>query len=130
MPHPPDGVPEPLLPGTEWLVDAYGCDALRLRSPATLSFVFDRIVADLGLNPLRDAVWHTFPGAAGITGLLLLSESHLACHTFPEHGFAAFNLYCCRSRREWPWQERLAALIGAEHVLVRSLVRGHVGAHD
>jgi len=37
-----------------------------------------------------------------VTGLLLLTESHLACDTFPERGFASFNLYCCRPLRGVP----------------------------
>ena len=32
---------------------------------------------------------------------VLLSESHLSGHTFPETGFAAINLYCCRPREAW-----------------------------
>jgi S-adenosylmethionine decarboxylase len=49
----------------------------------------------------------------------MLSESHLACHTYPEHGVLAMNLYCCRPRPEWPWRERLAELVGATRVDVR-----------
>jgi S-adenosylmethionine decarboxylase len=110
--------------GTEWIVDAHGCDPSLLRSSATLGRLFDRIVRELGLHPVADPVWHVFPGAVGITGVLLLSESHLACHTFPERGFAAFDLYCCRPSEEWPWAERLAEEIGAGRVHVRSLPRG------
>jgi S-adenosylmethionine decarboxylase len=55
--------------------------------------------------------------------MLMLSESHLACHTFPERAFAAFNLYCCRPRPEWPWADRLAEMIGAARVVVRRVDR-------
>jgi S-adenosylmethionine decarboxylase len=55
---------------------------------------------------------------------VMLTESHLACHTYPEHGLAAINLYCCRPRPEWPWEERLAALLGATDVRVRKVERG------
>jgi S-adenosylmethionine decarboxylase len=110
--------------GHEWVVDAFGCDAARLRSRAALSAVFEAVVRELALRPLGKAAWHAFPGPGGITGFLLLSESHLACHTFPERGYAAFDLYCCRDLEEWPWRERLAALLEAEHVTVRRLARG------
>jgi len=110
--------------GTEWLVDAHGCDPRLLRSRATLGRLFSRIVDELGLHPVAKAVWHVFPDEVGITGVLLLSESHLACHTFPERAFAAFDLYCCRPAQEWPWAERLADALGAAHVRVRSLPRG------
>lgn len=113
--------------GTEWVVDAHGCDAGTLRSPHALQAVFDLVVRELGLSPVGDPVWRVFPGEGGITGLLLLAESHLTCHTFPERGFAAFNLYCCRPRAEWPWIDRLRDALGATDVHVTTLVRGTRG---
>jgi S-adenosylmethionine decarboxylase len=110
--------------GIEWLVDAHGCDPAALRSLDTLSGLFGRIVSDLRLHPLTDPQWHVFPGPGGVTGLLLLSESHLACHTFPERGFASFNLYCCRPRPEWPWAARLREVIQAERVDLQMIPRG------
>lgn len=115
---------EEVAAGHAWVVDALGCDPGRLRSEAALSKVFDALVKDLGLKPLAAPVWHRFPGPGGITGFLLLTESHLAVHTFPERGFAAFDLYCCRDRPEWAWSERLATLLGAGDVVVRRLARG------
>lgn len=111
-------------PGTEWLVDAGGCDPARLRSRVVLASLFDRIIAELRLNPLGGAHWHEFPVPGGITGLVLLSESHLACHTFPERGFAAFDLYCCRPRERWSWEAGLREALGARVVHVRSVERG------
>jgi S-adenosylmethionine decarboxylase len=110
--------------GTEWLVDAYGCDASTLRSLPAMHAVFARIVRELDLHPIGDAMWHVFPEPGGVTGLLPLSESHLACHTFPERGYAAFSLYCCRARDEWPWAERLRELLDARDVTVRLVPRG------
>ena len=106
------------------MVDAHGCDPKTLRSPEALQAVFNRVLRELGLSAAGDPVWHVFPGEGGVTGLLLLTESHLACHTFPERGFAAFNLYCCRPRAEWPWRERLREALGATDVQVTTLVRG------
>ena len=113
-----------LPPGTEWLVDAHGCDPAALRSSEVLAGLFARIVRELGLHTAAAPVWHTFPAPGGVTGLLLLTESHLACHTFPERSFAAFNLYCCRPRAEWPWHDRLAETVGATRVSVRRFDRG------
>ena len=110
--------------GTEWVVDAHGCDPASLRSTDALRAVFERVVREVGLSAAGEPVWRVFPGEGGITGLQLLTESHLACHTFPETGFAAFNLYCCRPRAEWPWAERLREAIGAADVRVITLVRG------
>ena len=114
--------------GTEWVIDASGCAPEALRDRGALARVFARAVEELGLTPLGEPLWHTFPGAGGVTGLLMLTESHLACHTYPEHGVATFNLYCCRARPEWPWAERLAEILSAAEVTVRSLERGAGGA--
>ena len=110
--------------GCEWLVDAYGCDPVALRSGHLLAAIFDRVIDDLSLHPVAAPLWHQFPGEAGVTGVVLLSESHLTCHTYPEHGHAAFNLYCCRPREEWPWANVLRDVLGAADVRVRSALRG------
>jgi S-adenosylmethionine decarboxylase len=109
--------------GIEWIVDAAGCRAEPLRDRAVLQSLFDRLVADLQLNPLGEARWHCFPGEGGVTGFVLLAESHLAIHTRPEAGAAAVNLFCCRPRPAWPWDARLRELLGATHVRVRAIER-------
>ena len=117
---PPGGVPD----GSEWLVDAHDCQPESLRSLTVLQRIFDRVLADLSLHAVADPVWRVFPGTGGVSGMLLLSESHLTCHTFPERGLAAFNLYCCRARPPWPWAEHLSAELGARKTLVTVIDRG------
>jgi S-adenosylmethionine decarboxylase len=109
--------------GQEWIVDATGCDADALRDLPRLRALLDVIIAELSLKPVGEPLWHKFPGEGGVTGLVLLSESHLACHTYPEFGVATFNLYCCRERPDWPWQKRLASVLGATEVHVRTVRR-------
>jgi S-adenosylmethionine decarboxylase len=110
--------------GQASVVDAYGCDAEKLADTAVLNAVFDAVVRDLDLHPLGPPVFHEFPGPGGVSGFLLLSESHLSCHTFPEKRYAAFDLYCCRGRVGWAWAERLKDFLGATDVQVRRLERG------
>lgn len=110
--------------GTEWLVDAEGCSAERLRDIEAVRNVCEAVIADLGLRVVGEPMWHQFPQPGGVTGLYLLTESHLACHTFPETGLATFNLYCCRPRPAFAWDERLSALLGASRVTVRTAARG------
>lgn len=114
--------------GTEWLVDAAGCRADALADVEQLRALFGRIVAELQLRVVGEPHWHKFPAPGGVTGLVLLSESHLTCHTYPEYGFATFNLYCCRARPAWPWAERLGELLGARQVTVRVVERPVGGA--
>ncbi len=109
--------------GTEWVVDASGCNAESLADIERLKSLFARIAFDLELNVIGEISWHKFPGPGGITGLALLSESHLTCHTYPEFGAATFNLYCCRNRTSWPWEAMLKNILGASDVTVRTFER-------
>jgi S-adenosylmethionine decarboxylase len=109
--------------GTEWVIDANGCDATTLADLSQLKAVFERVIADLRLHVVGDVVWHQFAAPFGITGLALLTESHLACHTYPEHNAATFNLYCCRERATWPWENMLKEMLGATEVNVRVFER-------
>ena len=109
--------------GTEWVVDASGCDAETLADIDRLKLIFERIIHDLELHVLGDISWHKFPEPGGVTGIALLSESHLTCHTYPEFGAASFNLYCCRNRTTWPWERMLREMLGATEVNARVLER-------
>jgi S-adenosylmethionine decarboxylase len=102
--------------GTEWLVDAEGCSAELLRNVETVRSLCEEVIADLGLRVVGEPMWHQFPQPGGVTGLYLLTESHLACHTFPETGlecaeegvrldFDAIRLLVRRTRE---WQETQA----------------------
>jgi S-adenosylmethionine decarboxylase len=109
--------------GTEWLIDASGCDPAALADITRLQTIFDRVIGDLDLHVLGEIAWHKFPSPGGVTGLAMLTESHLACHTYPEFRAATFNLYCCRDRANWPWEEMLKEMLGASEVTVRTFER-------
>ncbi len=109
--------------GKEWIVECAGALPEVLRDPARLRAVCEQVISDIGLRVVGEPQWHSFPGAGGVTGLYLLSESHLACHTYPEYSAATFNLYCCRERSDWPWHDKLTELLGATKVDVRGVSR-------
>ena len=116
--------------GIEWIVEAHGCDPGVLADMSQLRNLFSRMIADLGLRPVADTQWHQFPpaspdGNGGITGLCLLAESHLACHTFPEYGSLCLNLFCCKPRPEWDFSAYLTTHFGADSVEVRRLERAY-----
>jgi S-adenosylmethionine decarboxylase len=111
------------MSGIEWVVEAFGCSPQSLRDPVVLDRLFRKMIGELKLRPVGEAQWHKFPGTGGITGLCLLAESHLACHTFPEHGSLCLNLFCCAPRAEWDFEAALRDLFAADTVAVRRLQR-------
>jgi S-adenosylmethionine decarboxylase len=110
--------------GTEWLVDAKNCSAELLRDLDGIRRICEQIIDDLELRVVGSGVWHKFPHPGGVTCLFLLTESHLACHTYPELGVATFNLYCCRNRPRWDWEKKLSDALSASIVSVRVVTRG------
>lgn len=127
--------------GEVWSLDVVGLSPARLAGPPgveALRALFDAVIAEAQLHPVAEPIWHLFGGDhAGVTGIVALSESHLACHTFPEHGGITLDLYTCVDRpalREPQfWERLLQAHLGVEGQAVevkartfqRSLARAH-----
>jgi S-adenosylmethionine decarboxylase len=51
-------------------------------------------VRGAGLQPVGE-LFHRFPEAGGVTGVVLLAESHLAVHTWPELAAVTLDVYVC-----------------------------------
>src|ERR1700694_2711329 len=116
--------------GCEWVIEAHGCDAAALSDLVRLRALFAELTEALALHPVCDATWHQFPGAGGITGVSLLAESHVACHTFPEYHSLCLNVFCCRPRGEWDFSAYLKREFAASTVNVRRIDRPYIPPAD
>ena len=81
--------------GAQWLMNFHGCEAAAdlLNQAGALEKLFLDLVAESGLQAIHSH-FHQFE-PQGVTGAVLLSESHLTVHTWPEARFAALDLYVC-----------------------------------
>lgn len=111
------------MSGCEWIVEAHGCDAQALADLERLQRFFSHIVEGMELHPVARPAWHQFPRTGGVTGLSLLAESHIACHTFPEFHSLCLNVFCCRPRPEWDFETEIQQEFGAAAVHVRRVDR-------
>ena len=111
------------MSGCEWIVEAHGCTVDSLADAARLRALFAALIAGMDLHPVGEASWHQFPNTGGLTGLSLLEESHIACHTVPEYGTLCLNVFCCRPRAAWDFEANLKSSFGASSVQVRQLDR-------
>lgn len=76
--------------------DLFGCACppSLLRDSEALRFACAQRAADAGLTVVGER-FHTFADAGGVTGLVLLAESHLAVHTWPELDAVTLDVYVC-----------------------------------
>jgi S-adenosylmethionine decarboxylase len=109
--------------GLEWIVEAHGCNPAALASQDLLEELFRKIIAAMDLHALGKTSWHQFPNTGGITGVSLLTESHLACHTFPEYESLCLNVFCCRPRQAADFEALLKIGFAPARVSVRQVER-------
>ena len=83
------------MKGLHILAELHGCqaDAALMREAAALRATCVTACADAGLTGVAQA-FHEFP-AGGATGVVVLAESHLAVHTWPEIGAVTLDIYVC-----------------------------------
>lgn len=79
--------------GRHLLMEYQGCDRGLLDDPARLEELMTRAVAAAGATVVAN-VFHKF-APCGTSGVLVLQESHLSIHTWPEVGYAAMDFYTC-----------------------------------
>ncbi len=110
--------------------DCQGSRRLLLEADA-LAALCRRACVEAGLEVVA-AAFHQFPGA-GATGALVLAESHLAVHTWPELDAVTLDLYVCNHSRDnrAAAEAAFAALqlaFQARRTVRRDVVRGDIGA--
>ncbi|MDD2804038.1 MAG: adenosylmethionine decarboxylase [Elusimicrobiales bacterium] len=71
-----------------------------------------------------DSIFHLFK-PHGVSGVVVIAESHFAIHTWPEHRYASVDLYTCGNKtRPWEAFKTLKRLFKASHYSVMKLERG------
>lgn len=94
----PDGAtPAPFVhqpAGVHVLADLNGIDAEKLCSCEALEQLL-RAAAEAARAHVLHSHFHGFGEGQGVTGVVLLAESHISIHTWPECGFAAADIFMC-----------------------------------
>lgn len=76
-----------------------------------------------GATPIGQSFHHFGPGL-GVTGVVLLRESHISIHTWPERRFAALDVFMCGATKPEVAVDCVAAALGAKRVERQVVMRG------
>ena len=109
--------------GTHLVLELWG--ATNLNSPPIIEQALRDIVAAIDVTLLD---LHVYPfSPMGVTGAAIVAESHIIIHTWPEHGYAAIDIFTCGRERD------LEAALGSvrqhftpERIQAMNMVRGIV----
>ena len=101
--------------GLHVTVDLYG--AIELDNISLIEKVMRECVVECGATLLHIHLKHFTPNE-GVTGVAVLAESHISVHTWPERGFAAFDLFMCGDAQP----EKAIAILEARFCAKRAAV--------
>lgn len=86
--------------GRHILAELYGCDPKILDDKELIAKAMVDSALEAGAE-VREVAFHKF-SPQGVSGVVVISESHLTIHTWPELGYAAVDVFTCGSRVN-PW---------------------------
>ena len=107
--------------GTHITWDVYNCNAESLSFIPKVKEVLNTIVEELQLSKVNESFKQFEP--IGVTGFILLEESHVSIHSWPEHQFAAVDIFSCK-----PFDEKIQKLLmssfSSDKVIIKQIERG------
>lgn len=111
--------------GRHMLVEFYNCDAAALDDVAGIETHMNNAALACGATIVQ-STFHRFE-PWGVSGVVVISESHLAIHTWPEYGYASVDLYTCGEDIDpLAAYEHLRLMLGAQEAEIQTLQRGNM----
>ncbi|MEW6424803.1 MAG: adenosylmethionine decarboxylase [Bacillota bacterium] len=115
--------------GRHVLAEIWGCDFDILNDMEKVEQIMVKAALEAGAE-VRECVFHKF-SPQGISGVVVISESHLAIHTWPELGYAAVDVFTCGEKVD-PWDacNYLTNHFSAKKIMAKETKRGILPATD
>jgi len=98
--------------GRHILVEYYNCDPEILKDPAFIEKEMKQAALEAKAT-IVESVFHHF-NPWGVSGAVIVEESHLTIHTWPEYGFASADFFTCGDIDPWESFEYLEKVLKAE----------------
>lgn len=116
--------------GPHLTLDLYGCDEEKLNNYDYIHKMLSEMPEMLGMHKFSAPQLTKIPvqpdsfDKGGLTGFVILVESHIAIHTFPSDEFASFDIFSCKYFSEDNATKYLMEKLGAKRVELNRLERG------
>jgi len=98
--------------GRHILVEYYNCDPELLKNPALIEKEMNQAALKARATIVESNFHHFNPW--GVSGAVIVAESHLTIHTWPEYGFASADFFTCGDIDPWKSFEYLEKVLKAE----------------
>lgn len=108
--------------GKHIIMDASGCNPELLNNLDYLKWLLVEAAEKANATVLNVAFHHFTP--QGVSGVVVISESHLSIHTWPEYGYAALDFYTCGEIDPKAACEYVAERLNASHIFTTEVARG------
>src|SRR5213593_109811 len=87
--------------GPHLMLDGYGCDKQRLQDLNLIYRMLDELPDRIGMTKIMPPYVFKYSGVKpedwGLSGFVLIAESHISIHTFPEKNFITADIFSCKS---------------------------------
>lgn len=109
--------------GRHILAEMYGCSEEILNNVHEIEKIMVKSALEAGAE-VREVAFHKF-SPQGVSGVVVISESHLTIHTWPELGYAAVDVFTCGNKiNPWDACNYLTDSFKAEHMTATEVKRG------
>ncbi len=108
--------------GRHLIAEYYGCDPAILRDPDRIREHLRAAAEAVGATVVGE-VYHRFR-PEGVTGVVLIAESHLSIHTWPAQGYVAVDVFTCGGLDPGPGCDYLGEAVGAKSTRRQEILRG------
>ncbi len=109
--------------GIHLLIELWSCNRQKIDNLDYLETIMSQAAEIAGATVLKTAFQDFNP--QGVSGVVVIAESHLTVHTWPEYGYAALDIFTCGSTVD-PWKAAgfLKQELEAEEMEIKDFHRG------
>ena len=107
------------------LLELYDCPREILNNQEKIEKVLVGVVNSVGAT-LINTSFHKF-SPYGVSGVVVIAESHITIHTWPEHNYAAIDVFTCNDKIDYTLVENIVVKkFNSSKHKVQTIIRGEI----